>query len=349
MSTTSNRDRRASQHSTWPVRRPFRGLALGVFLATAAVVNATPLTGGNLLINTDRILLEFTPSGDWVQTIPIPYPGPAAERARDIVVDRQGHVLVYNGTTAPYLSCYDAAADAWSHTTFARWSNLQNDAYGGIAAHEQYAFVTDMVTFSGAAKGVVRFDRDQSTALRFATDIEPIDLNLGLDGLLYVLYPSSIPNGRCLDVYDPITLDRIRRLDLTASLGSTAHRSVAANAAGEIFLADPDGELHRLSATGALLATTTLTAGTQPADLYDVDVMPDGTMVLGDRYGHVFVTNKDFSDSSAFSVGVNSVFVTYVPHVPEPSAALLLLLGSVALLARRSASGRGDSRLPIVV
>lgn len=336
MSTTSNRDRRASQRPARPVRRSFWGLALGVFLATAVVVNATPLTGGNLLINTDRMLLEFTPSGDWVQTIPIPYPGPAAERARDIVVDRQGHVLVYNGTEAPYLSCYDAAANAWSHTTFTKWSNLQNEAYGGIAAHEQYAFVTDMVTYSGAAKGVIRFDQDQSTALRFATDIEPIDLNLGLDGLLYVLYPSSIPNGRCLDVYDPITLDRIRRLDLTASLGSTAHRSVAANAAGEIFLADPDGELHRLSATGALLATTTLTAGTQPVDLYDVDVTPDGTIVLGDRHGRVLLTDEDVGATSGFSVGVNSVFVTYVPHVPEPSA-LLVLLSSLTLIASRRA------------
>jgi len=333
MSTTQNQVRRASQRLSRPVRRAFWGPALGVLLATAAVAYATPLTGGNLLINTDQMLLEFTPSGDWVQTIPILYPGPAAERARDIVVDRQGQVLVYNGTEAPYLSCYDPVAESWSHTTYSGWSNLQNEAYGGIAAYEQYAFVTDMVTLSGTAKGVIRFDRDQSTALRFAYDIAPIDLNMGRDGLLYALYPGTNPGGRWLDVYDPITLERTGRLDLATSLGSTAHRSVAANAAGDILLADPDGELHRLSATGALLATTTLTAGTQPADLYDLDVMPDGTIILGDRYGHVFVISEDFSDSSAFSVGTSSVFVTYVPHVPEPSAVLLLLAGGLTVLS----------------
>jgi hypothetical protein len=340
MSTTTNRVRRVWQRPGRSIRRLFGGPALGVLLATAAVADATPLTGGNLLIHTDQMLLEFTPSGDWVQTVPIPYPGPAAERARDIVVDRQGHVLVYNGTAAPYLSCYDPVTESWSHTTFTGWSNLQNEAYGGIAAYEQYAFVTDMVTLSGTAKGVIRFDRDQSTAQRFALDIEPIDLNLGLDGLLYVLYPSTSPGGSRLDVYDPITLARTGRLDLTASLGSTAHRSVAANAAGDIFIADPDGELHRLNPNGEWLATTNLATASPPVDLYDVDVLPDGTIVLGDRYGRVLLTDEGFSAASAFSVGFNSVFVTYVPHVPEPSAVLLVLLGGLTLLAGRRADRR---------
>ncbi len=175
MFTTQSQARQASQRPDPPVRRHFWGQALVVFLAATAIVSAAPLTGGNLLINTDRMLLEFTPSGDWIQAIRIPHPVSAGELPRDIVVDRRGQVLVYNGAVAPHLSCYDPVAESWSHTPCSGWTNSTNEAHGGIATYEQYAFVTDMTTADAPLCGVIRFDRDQSIIRRFAVTTVPID------------------------------------------------------------------------------------------------------------------------------------------------------------------------------
>lgn len=60
-----------------------------------------------------------------------------------------------------------------------------------------------MRTLSGPAEealGIIRYDTHGESWLRFATDLEPIHLNLGHDGLLHALRPGGNPTRRTLAV-----------------------------------------------------------------------------------------------------------------------------------------------------
>src|SRR5262249_18284514 len=134
----------------------------------------------NLLVSTDgaapqQLLQEYTSGGTLVRSLAIP-PGGPAEDARDLVADSSGNILVYNGTFSPYLSTYSSSG-SWSHPTFAGWSTFNTVSYGGIALFGNYVFVTDMNTSGASAMGVLRFDRTDGTATRFATNVDAIDLN----------------------------------------------------------------------------------------------------------------------------------------------------------------------------
>jgi hypothetical protein len=295
-----------------------RAVILTLFLLPAAA--AAQFTPGNLLIQTNEQVREYTPAGGLVQSFATQYPGgvyPTTESARDIALDAAGRLHLYNGTFDPHWSVFDPDGDTWSHATFAGWSTVNNGSYGGIGVFGDATFVTDMATAGvDAPQGIVRFANGAAT--RFATSIEPIDLTVGLDGLVYALYPGGSPEGRFVDVYDPTTLAFIRTVSLAAIFGHTGHRSIAVNAAGDILIADWDGDLARISAAGAILNQTNLSGIASSVNLYDIDVSADGVVVVGDRFGGVVVTNETFSAFAPFSAGPDGVFVHIVPQPPYP-------------------------------
>lgn len=259
--------------------------------------SAAPFEEGNIVVSTQGFLHEYTPGGELLQSIPIPYPGgPPAEGARDATVIHPGLVSVYNGTFDPFLSTCDTETETWSHRTHPGWSTANNLSYGGIAAAGHFVFVTDQSTYGNGgtdqARGVVRFDMESAAAVRFAENIDPIDLNMGLDGLLYCLYPGGSPEGRYVDVYDPETMAFVRTIDFSAIFGHTGHRSVAVNAAGEIFVADWDGDLTKLDGAGNVLLEANLCTISTGCNLVDVDVSTEGLVVVGERFGGVTVTDE---------------------------------------------------------
>jgi hypothetical protein len=68
---------------------------------------------------------EYTPSGTLIRSVPVPIGG-GTELARDLAFNGR-QPLVYNGTFAPHLSAYDAAAGTWSDTAGpAGWSTVNN-------------------------------------------------------------------------------------------------------------------------------------------------------------------------------------------------------------------------------
>ncbi len=300
-------------------------IALG--LALPQMSAASVITPGNLLISSREVLYEYTTAGVQVQSFDVPYPGwpPVIESARDIVQAESGDVYVYNGTFDPYLSSLDPGSESWNHRTFSGWSTVNNGTYGGIAVTDNHAFVTDMGTFGdgGAdnAQGVVRFDLDGANPLRFATDVEPIDLTLGLDGLLYVLHPGGSPGGRFVEVFDPATLAFIKQINLAGIFGHTEHRAIAVDSHGDLFIADLDGEVHHVSATGVLLDTINPECDWigRPihCQFYDIDISHSGMLALGTRFGEVFLTDTRFSSVSTFDVGRRGVFVAF--SIPEPN------------------------------
>ncbi|MEW8202530.1 MAG: hypothetical protein AB2697_07660 [Candidatus Thiodiazotropha endolucinida] len=298
--------------------------ALFFTLIIPSAAFADAFTPGNLMLSTDNTIYETTPQGQIMQSFPTQYPGgsyPATEYARDLAVDATGVVHLYNGTFSPYMSSYAPAAEppSWTHQTYPSWNTANNGSYGGIDVEENQVFVTDGL----ADSGVVTFNTDSGTAFRFADGTESIDLTIGLDGLLYVLSPGGSPGGRTIDVYDPNTYGFVRLVDLTSIFGWTEHRSIAIDVNGDLFIADWDGEIHKVNANGDLLQTISPACDwigrETPCSFTDIDISETGQLALGSRFGEVIVTDVNFSSVSKFQIGDRGIFVEFVPQPAGPT------------------------------
>jgi hypothetical protein len=207
-------------------------------------------------------------------------------------------------------------SDTWTHhKTDLAWT-VNNGTYGGIAANEDYAFMTDMGPDYNNPEGVVRFDLDNGGFTEVDAGIGSIDLNLGLDGKLYVLYPGGSPGGRFIKVFDPDSLSFIDEISLAAIFGHTAHRAIAANKLGEIFIADWDGDIQKIDSEGNVLAAINICSIGSSCSQFDIDVDEDGTVITTNRASEVFVMDSNlenirfFPGSSSFGGGFAS-FVGY--------------------------------------
>jgi hypothetical protein len=312
-------------------------IALVVFAFSGV---AAPITSGNILISTSEVLYEYTIGGVFVQSFPIPDGSgaiPNPDTARDAAMKTgTDQIHVFNGTFSPSLSTLDATTSLWTHQTFAGWSTVNNVSYGGIAVGGRYVFVTDMnAGLGGEPLGVVRFDSGGST-LRFATGINPIDLNIGHDGLLYVL------DGQFVYVYDPDSLALQQTIDLDSVLEFGDYRSVAVNASGQMFIVDWDGNLYKTDSSGNSILSTNLSGIAEATTLTDVDVSDSGTVVVGDSAGGVTVTDEAFTSPSSFSVGSSPIFIGVPanPPVGLPISQRSLYILAGVLLAVAAATVR---------
>ncbi len=225
----------------------------------------------------------------FTSNITIPVSTTVTESARDAVKLADGTLLVYNGTFSPVLSVY--ANNVWSDLNYPGWSTANNGTYGGIASNDRFVWVTDMDTGGGIdndLKGVIQFDLEGlSPDFRFAEEIDPIDLTLGQDGYLYVLYPGGSPSGRFIDVYNPNNATFIKTINLADIFGHTAHRSIAVDAESNVYIADWDGDIQMIDVDNNVISTTNVSAS-----LYDVDIV-DNKIISGDRFGKVFIADLD--------------------------------------------------------
>lgn len=316
--------------------KPFILALLGALLILSDVM-AAPFGQENILVSRNGMLTEYTTTGQMVQSIAIPK-GPGAtssDTARDLVVDQDNNVQVFNGTFEPSLSSYNAITNQWDHRTTSGWSTVNNGTYGGIATLGSYTFVTDMTTYGNTAdtaNGVVRFDSQTGTSTRFATNIEPIDLTMGFDGRLYTLSPGGSPGGRAINVYDPFSFSLLESIDLTGIFGWTEHRSIAVTLGGDLLVADWDGDLTRIDLAGNILASMNMRDFGIDGQLYDIDVNSAGMVIGSNRAGEVFVTDTELLSVSSFKAGYGygggfATFVNSNPN-PVPEPATLLLLGA---------------------
>ena len=286
-----------------------RVVAVAALLTVTSVIGASPAGAGtapqpgNILVSDGRSVLEYTPAGVLVQTVPVPYPGPDpfTENTRDLVSD-EGDVHVYNGTFDPYLSTYDFATEQWRHDTHPGWSTVNNVSYGGIARFDPFVFVSDMTTFGDDEErkaGIVRFNRVDGSSVRFAEVIEFIDVYAGLDGLLYGLVADEVT----VHVFDPSSMALVRSLSLGAAV-----RGIAVDNVGRIFGASWDGNLYGFTPLGAVV--TALPSGA--FNLSDIDVSPGGQLVVGGRFGDVILSTTELTTATRFTAGADPVFVAFV-------------------------------------
>ena len=321
------------------VRIRFRAAA--VLASIAVIFNcgrsiAGTITAGNILASSRGDVYEFTPTGKLVQTIPVPN---IDGDARDIIMHPNGDLLVFNGTFNPRMSTYDQVTDSWTSQAFQGLSTVNNVSYGGIATDGRYVYMSDNSTAGvGSPAGVVRFDRQGGPTIRSVAPIQAIDLTLGLDGLLYTLNGTGSPAGTSVSVYDPVTLKNIRGMSLRHV--SSRNTGIAVDYDGSVFVATWGGELKHIAPNGSVLNSIELpTANSQlPANNnFDVDIHPDGSILVGHRFGSVVRTDRSLSEATAFLVPTRSnVFVSFA--VPEPSSFSLLSSAAVflALMWRRS-------------
>jgi hypothetical protein len=301
--------------------KPLSYAFLSLMFVTHPLFAAT-LTDGNILVSNRTSIYEYTLLGTQVQKLA------DLTDIRDIAVDAKGTVFVYDGTFNPVLRIIDPASGTSDSLTFPEWSTVNNGSFGGIAAFDRYVFVTDMWTYgdSDSGKGVIRFDVKGRSAVRFAGNLEPIDLNIGKDKLLYVLSPGGSPEGRIVHIFNPVDLTLIDTLNLAGIFGWTGHRSIAAAANGDMFIADWDGDIQRIDSTGAIKDTAKTSAF-----FNDIDITRDGNLLLGDHSSILYVYDSSLTlVKSTHIPGSSDIFVTPIE---------LDITSAARMLARHQVSG----------
>jgi hypothetical protein len=115
--------------------------AAGYAAPVSATLTVTDTDGGHIrpqdiLVSTNNagstlaLIKEYTTSGLLVQQYTAPSAG---EESRDLVVDENGHIQLYNGTFSPTLTTIDPATGNATEQTIPGLSTVNNLSFGGIA------------------------------------------------------------------------------------------------------------------------------------------------------------------------------------------------------------------------
>lgn len=292
-------------------------------LAGSFSVGAAPINPENILVSIgisissphgtrfdSNTVVECTPSGQVVQTIPFQYrdqPYPETEFLRDIVVDQYGSLYAFNGTFNPFLTRYLPNTQTFTHKAFPDW-DLINAVYGGaIAAYGNFIFVADQSTFAGPRSGIVRFDTANNAAVRFADGTHVVDLNIGLDGNIYALPYGPNANGpQAINVYDPHSLTLIKQVNIPSAVHTTTIRAIAVDGAGRIFLCGQEGTVFRLNQSGQVETTKS----TGYAGLGDMEIDKSGRLLIGQPEGRVILGDTSLQNNFTSFLAINDPRVT---------------------------------------
>jgi hypothetical protein len=308
-----------------------------LLLAGLAMMLGSPDTRANIVIDPDNILVtyfqsirEYTRDGTLVQSIPVPYPDeprPGTEWLKDVAMLADGRMAVFNGTFSPYMSIFNPASNSWSHSTVEGWRVGNNVGLSGIGAYGTRVFANDQdfVSFIGD-EGMVVFDADTGTGNRFEPRFGTRDVNIGADGKLYSIGARFVSQDS-IYVYDPITLEMERTLAHPNEVNPT---SVAADADGNIYIVQSH-QVRKTAPNGDLIEIINLPTFFSS----DIDIAPDGTVLIGSHVDGVFITDLSFSEYTQIPVPGNAR-VGFAFGIPEPSSLLLLLaFSSLAIGFRR--------------
>jgi hypothetical protein len=335
-------------------RHPSGWLAVLALVAVAVPAQAGPFTPGDILVTANQTLLEYTPSGTLVQSIPVPVVEQGTGELRDVVVDRQGRAQMWNGTFHGKLTTYHPTPNTFTNTGIVGGLHTVNNVtYGGITVFGHYAFLSTMAVANEPKNGLVRVDvNNLSSQTRFAKGTDFIQVTAGRDGLIYGLAGSGQ-----VDVYNPTTLAFIRQFTPNSPTGDL--RDIAVDAQGNVFgvsfFKDNNGNsLYEFDRNGNLLNSLALNTPFSNFVGSTVDLSASGGLVVGSPSGEVFLTNESFTGLTSFSVpgGVQPLFATFVGQpppggdpagvgpaaaaVPEPATGLAVGAGLLVLsLVRR--------------
>jgi hypothetical protein len=289
---------------------------------------AVTFNPADVLVSTNNQVREYTPTGTLVQTIPVPWPNgirDVTERTRDLTITPSGKVAVFNGTFTPYLSLYDPVNNSWQHINYSGWAIGNNGRFAGLTCYGPYVFVSDAATQNDTARGVIRFDTRDGTALQMSTTFGSRNVNVGIDGLLYVIGDNGDPT-HTVQVFDPATLTLLRTVTLTPD--SSNPNDIVANAAGHMFATGNNG-ITEYDADGHQIRFVNMNADTR-----DIDIAANGRIVIGTRLNGVFSTTEALSSFTSFPA-LEDPYVAFPFFVPEPTMIICLSAGAILLCRSR--------------
>lgn len=281
-------------------------VSTGVLIATSAFLFSTEINAdAKFFVTHDKTLYSYDMSGSILSQVTIPN-DTGTESPRDLVVLGDNRIAIYNGTFNPKLSIVDGKN--WTHTFIEGWSTINNVSFGGIANIGNTIYLTDMATYGGEAKGLIVIDADSNNSQRYNENNDYTDITLGKDGLLYALHN----NYGSLDVIDPVTMTTLNNI----SLGHLSEsRAVTANANGEIYMAGWFGNISKFDSNGTLIKSLEL-----GENLTDIDLDTNGGILVGSRFGKVFVIDENLETYSVVLIGNSPTFVATIPETkPELS------------------------------
>ncbi len=301
-------------------------------LSASTIAVASPIQPQNLLVSDldSGVLTEYSRQGTVIQKFNTPDFADGFHDLRDIIEGTDGRIHMFNGTFTPQMTTLNPVTNKFSNMTVPEWSTVNNGTYGGIGVLGHNVYATDMFTYNGGeAGGIIRFDLTKGSATRFGTT-DYTDLTIGLDGLLYA-YSGQV------DVYNPYSMQLLR----TVNLPRYDVRGIAVNQNGTIFAADWYGGVTKFDSLGQQIGASLVlnTSLGWNASLTDIDVNSNGDLVIGSRFGRVFLTDSALTSWNSFDINGEfgpTVHVAFaVTPVPEPSTYLLLAVGLV-LIARKA-------------
>ena len=302
---------------------------------------AAPFTPGNIVVANGDTVTEYTTGGTIIQSIKVP---PADNRPhvtlRDAVIDRFGrfHAMVSVPSTATsfqrtWLSTFYPNTETWVHHTKAGWSLAGVTYIGGIGVSDKYIFAPDMRTGSGgASEGIVRFPLDDLSHPELFDDGSQTiwhTVKVGLDGFVYALTSSGD-----MKRYDPETMIELKHFQIFRNASIT---SLTVDAEGNIYTIDLDNIIHRFNPDGIWIESITI-----PGVGIDLEVFPNGRLIVGSTGATVTITDTSFSYFETIDTtfvqrhdSFDRNFVVFSAAIPEPSTLVLTTIASVTFLARR--------------
>lgn len=154
--------------------------------------------------------------------------------------------------------------------------------YGAVAIANGVVVATDMETYEAESNGIVVFEPDGS-ARRILEGVDAIDVAVDCDGVVYAL-PER---GRTIHTqhYQGGSVGTIPMdVEVTA---------LAVTPEGDLLVASRDGMLSLLGPDGAPVRSLFVSnmRGAHAERITDVDIAPDGTVVIALTYNDILVTN----------------------------------------------------------
>ncbi|MCV6636599.1 choice-of-anchor D domain-containing protein [Candidatus Albibeggiatoa sp. nov. NOAA] len=268
----------------------------------------TALTSGNILAMQEGYIVdEYQLDGTKVQSFSfLPPDADNLEELRDIIVGQNGNVYAFNGTFNPVLSILTPATNSFAtDLTLSEWSTINNVTYGGIAAFNDWVFVSDMNTSGAGARGIVRFDLNGGIHQRFSDTEGYIQLTIGRDALLY-----GLSSSKEILVFNPITLDLLNTIDLSGDLSTASIRAIAVDSDSNIYGVAWNGKIYAFNTNGEVLNSIASGANS----LSDINIDENGNLLVIEAWdGEIYWTNTNLDTLTLLSFtaeGTNAVFTT---------------------------------------
>ena len=297
-------------------RRPVR-LRLDPLEARDVPVNL--LVTASSGFSSPKNVVEYNPNGGIVSNRIIP-PNPASgeQYVRDVDVNINGRIVVLNGTNKTAVSIFNGTD--WVHINHPGMSSLSDPSVGGLTTAGRFVWAPDMTTAGeGEPNGIVRIDLNTMTATRFLELSEYVDLNIGLDGMLYGLVGEFGP----IHVIDPATMALSHFIIPGGGSGGQqiyGLRGVAADADGNMYVVSLQQAVYKLDPNGLILDELQLPTpgeGGTYGPSFDIDISNNGQkLVIGGLFGYVFQMSTGLTNLTSFRAGTGAAQVTFKEPPP---------------------------------